>query len=55
MHALQGLGQVVGFDPPNTSPRTVRVRFNSGLGVMLLEELFSIPPDRHGTARTSEL
>lgn len=43
VHALLGVGQVIGFDPAGTPNRTVRVRFADGVGVIMLDELFTVP------------
>lgn len=45
VHALHGVGQVVGFDPPGTPNRIIRVRFVTGLGLMQVEELHLATPD----------
>lgn len=45
VHAVHGVGQVVGFDPPGTPDRTARVRFVTGLGLMQVEELHLAAPD----------
>ena len=44
VHAVHGVGQVVGFDPPGRPDRTARVRFVTGLGLMQVEEYISRRP-----------
>jgi hypothetical protein len=39
VHALLGVGQVVGYDPPAVADRMVRVRFASGVGLVDQAEL----------------
>ena len=43
VHALHGLGQVVGFDPPGAAEATVRVRFSgsTGVGEVYRHDLFA--------------
>jgi predicted nucleotide-binding protein len=45
VHPLLGVGQVIGFDPAGTPHRTVRVRLEHGVAVLMLEELFAIPAE----------
>lgn len=40
VHALLGVGQVVGYDPPDVDDRMIRVRFASGMALIGESELF---------------
>ena len=40
VHAIHGVGQVEGYDPPNRRPRYITVRFGSSTGVFDMSELF---------------
>ncbi len=43
VHAIHGLGQIVGYDPPNSTPRYVTVRFGTSMtGVVDMLELFAV-------------
>lgn len=44
VHPLHGVGQIIGFDPPGATNRSVRVRFDTGVGAIPPDELFG-PPD----------
>lgn len=43
VHAERGIGQVVGFDPPEVDPRYVEVRFGSDIGKYRTTDLFEPP------------
>jgi predicted nucleotide-binding protein len=44
VHAIHGVGQVEGYDPPNRQPRYITVRFASSTGVFDVSELFIVNP-----------
>ena len=43
VHASSGIGQVVGFDPPEAEPRYVEVQFGSVIGRCRTSDLFEPP------------
>ena len=43
VHALHGVGQVVGFDPPGQQSRHIVMRFGSTIGMVDISELFRMP------------
>lgn len=43
VHAASGIGQVVGFDPPEAKPRYVEVQFGSVIGRCRTSDLFEPP------------
>jgi hypothetical protein len=43
VHAASGIGQVVGFDPPEAEPRYVEVQFGSVIGRCRTSDLFEPP------------
>jgi hypothetical protein len=45
VHAARGIGQVVGFDPPEAETRYVEVQFGSVIGRYRMSDLFVAPID----------
>jgi hypothetical protein len=43
VHADNGVGRVVGFDPPRTEPRYIEVQFGSDIGRYRMRDLFVAP------------
>jgi hypothetical protein len=45
IHAANGIGRVMGFDPEGADPRYVDVQFGSVIGRYRVDELFEAPID----------
>lgn len=43
VHAVHGVGQIMGYDLPNERPRFITVRFGSDIGVFAMSQLFLAP------------
>jgi predicted nucleotide-binding protein len=43
VHAVHGVGQIMGYDLPNERPRFITVRFGSDIGVFAMSQLFVAP------------